>query len=179
MIQPLARRKSDAKPGKPQPSTGNCWEKRIGRSEAAFQRPMIQKKIRELVRYYMDCQEARNLPAIPGAVIMITEKRLRFSPVGKNPNLGMLEIPEETGILRCRRSAPIIGLSAQTEKEVEIDVPATPFYSWILARPSSFLSRLMPSTPGSIPPILFLWRDEGFTRTGIRHWLMTSFGENQ
>src|SRR4030043_2361757 len=76
-------------------------EKRIGRSEAAFQRPMIRKKIRELVQYYSDCQEARNLPAIPGAVLMITEKRLKFSTIGKNPNLGMLQIPEEPGILRC------------------------------------------------------------------------------
>ena len=40
-------------------------EKRIGRSEAAFQRPMIRKKIRELVQYYSECQEAQNLPAIP------------------------------------------------------------------------------------------------------------------
>src|SRR4030042_5339452 len=42
-------------------------EKRIGQSEAAFQRPMIRKKIRELVQYYSHCQEAQNLPAIPGA----------------------------------------------------------------------------------------------------------------
>ena len=60
-------------------------EKRIGRSEAAFQRPMIRKKIRELVQYYSDCQEARNLPAIPGAVIMITEKR---HPSEKIPTWG-------------------------------------------------------------------------------------------
>jgi DGQHR domain-containing protein len=105
-------------------------EKRIGRSEAAFQRPMIRKKIRELVQYYLDCQEARNLPAIPGAVIMITEKRLKFTPVGKNPNLGMLQIPEETGILRCLDGQHrLLALSAQTEKDVEIDVPAVLFDS--------------------------------------------------
>ncbi len=105
-------------------------ERRIGRSEAAFQRPMIRKKIRELVQYYLDCQEARNLPAIPGAVIMITEKRLKFSPIGKNPNLGMLQIPEETGILRCLDGQHrLLALSAQTEKEVEIDVPAVLFDS--------------------------------------------------
>ena len=33
-------------------------EKRIARSEAAFQRPMIRKKIRELVQYYSECREA-------------------------------------------------------------------------------------------------------------------------
>ena len=105
-------------------------EKRIGRSEAAFQRPMIRKKIRELVQYYLDCQEARNLPAIPGAVIMITERPLKFSPIGKNSNLGMLQIPEETGILRCLDGQHrLLALSAQAHKDVEIDVPAVLFDS--------------------------------------------------
>ena len=105
-------------------------EKRIGRSEAAFQRPMIRKKIRELVQYYSDCQEARNLPAIPGAVIMITERPLKFSPTGKNSNLGMLQIPEETGILRCLDGQHrLLALSAEAHKDVEIDVPAVLFDS--------------------------------------------------
>jgi DGQHR domain-containing protein len=103
-------------------------EKRIARSEAAFQRPMIRKKIRELVQYYLDCQEAQNLPAIPGAVIMITEKRLNFSPIGKNPNLGMLQIPEDPGIMRCLDGQHrLLALSAQTGKDIEIDVPAVVF----------------------------------------------------
>ena len=103
-------------------------EKRIGKSEAAFQRPMIRKKIRELVQYYLDCQEAQNLPAIPGAVIMITERRLNFSPIGKNPSLGMLQIPEEPGILRCLDGQHrLLALSAHPEKYAEIDVPAVLF----------------------------------------------------
>jgi DGQHR domain-containing protein len=103
-------------------------EKRIGQSEAAFQRPMIRKKIRELVQYYSHCQEVQNLPAIPGAVIIVTEKRLNFSPIGKNINLGMLQIPEEPGILRCLDGQHrLLALSAQTEKDLEIDVPAVLF----------------------------------------------------
>jgi len=103
-------------------------EKRIGRSEAAFQRPMIRKKIRELVHYYSDCQEAQNLPAIPGAVIMITEKRLNFSPMGKNPNLGMIQIPEEPGILRCLDGQHrLLALSAHQGRQMDIDVPAVLF----------------------------------------------------
>ena len=103
-------------------------EKRIGQSEAAFQRPMIRKKIRELVQYYADCREAQNLPAIPGAVIMITEKRLAFLPTGKNANLGMLQIPEEPGILRCLDGQHrLLALSAQAERDMEIDVPAVLF----------------------------------------------------
>src|SRR4030043_189507 len=115
---------------KTSPINWEMLEKRIARSEAAFQRPMIRKKIRELVQYYLDCQEARNLPAIPGAVIMIAEKRLKFSPIGKNPNLGMLQTPEETGILRCLDGQHrLLALSAQAEKSVEIDVPAVLFDS--------------------------------------------------
>lgn len=118
---------------KPARSSTINWElleKKIGQSEAAFQRPMIRKKIRELVQYYRECQEARNLPAIPGAVIMITERRLKFSPLGKNPNLGMIEIPEETGILRCLDGQHrLLALSAQPEKSIEIDVPAVLFDS--------------------------------------------------
>jgi DGQHR domain-containing protein len=103
-------------------------EKRIGQSEAAFQRPMIRKKIRELVQYYLDCKESQNLPAIPGAVIMITEKKLSFSPIGKNPNLGMLQIPEEPGILRCLDGQHrLLALSAQMGTDLEIDVPAVLF----------------------------------------------------
>jgi DGQHR domain-containing protein len=119
------------KPRKTAKTSAINWEmleKRIGRSEAAFQRPMIRKKIRELVQYYSDCQEAQNLPAIPGAVIMITEKRLTFSPIGKNPNLGMLQIPEEPGILRCLDGQHrLLALNAQAEKNLEIDVPAVLF----------------------------------------------------
>jgi DGQHR domain-containing protein len=116
------------KPAKTSAINWEMLEKRIGQSEAAFQRPMIRKKIRELVQYYSDCQEAQNLPAIPGAVIMITEKRLSFSPIGKNPNLGMLQIPEEPGILRCLDGQHrLLALSAKTEKDLEIDVPAVLF----------------------------------------------------
>jgi DGQHR domain-containing protein len=112
-------------------TSGINWEileRRIARSEVAFQRPVIRKKIRELVQYYSDCQEAQNLPAIPGAVIIITEKRLNFSPLGKNSNLGMLQIPEEPGILRCLDGQHrLLALSAQTEKDTQIDVPAVLF----------------------------------------------------
>jgi DGQHR domain-containing protein len=116
------------KTAKPSAINWELLEKRIGQSAAAFQRPVIRKKIRELVQYYSHCREAQNLPAIPGAVIMITERKLNFSPVGKNPNLGVLQIPEETGILRCLDGQHrLLALSAQAEKDVEIDVPAVLF----------------------------------------------------
>jgi DGQHR domain-containing protein len=122
--------KKKRKPAKTSAINWEMLEKRIGQSEAAFQRPMIRKKIRELVQYYLDCKESQKLPAIPGAVIMITEKKLNFSPLGKNPNLGMLQIPEERGILRCLDGQHrLLALSAQMERDLEIDVPAVLFDS--------------------------------------------------
>jgi DGQHR domain-containing protein len=103
-------------------------ERKIAQSEAAFQRPVIRKKIRELVQYYQDCQESQHLPAIPGAVIMVAEKRLDFSTTGKNTTLGMLQIPEEPGILRCLDGQHrLLALSAKSETDMEIDVPAVLF----------------------------------------------------
>jgi DGQHR domain-containing protein len=75
-------------------------ESRIGESSEAYQRPVIRRKIEELVAYFTDCREAGKLPAIAGAVIMTADKRLTFKPVGQHGSLGTLEIPEEPGVLR-------------------------------------------------------------------------------
>jgi DGQHR domain-containing protein len=121
----------EEKKGKAFKSSSINWElleKRIAQSEAAFQRPVIRKKIRELVQYYLDCQEAQNLPAIPGAVIIITEKRLDFSPLGKSRAAGLLQIPEEPGILRCLDGQHrLLALSGKPDREIQIDVPAVLF----------------------------------------------------
>jgi len=55
-------------------------EKRIAESETAYQRPVIRRKIDELVTYYKECKDAGTLPAIPGAVIITSEKRFTFTP---------------------------------------------------------------------------------------------------
>ena len=78
----------------------DALEKRIGESEAAYQRPVIRRKIDELVAYYRDCKDAGTLPAIPGAVIITSEKRFTFTPVASQHDLGLLQIPEEHGVLR-------------------------------------------------------------------------------
>ncbi len=75
-------------------------ESRIGESTEAYQRPVIRRKIDELLAYFTDCREAGKLPAIPGAVIITSDKRLTFKPVAQHPGLGVLEIPEEPGVLR-------------------------------------------------------------------------------
>ncbi len=76
-------------------------ERRIGGSDRAYQRQIIRKKIDELVQYYEQCRAARNLPSIPGAVIISSDETLRFDPVEEGSNLGTLKVPEREGILRA------------------------------------------------------------------------------
>ncbi|HET7853374.1 MAG TPA: DGQHR domain-containing protein, partial [Candidatus Methylomirabilis sp.] len=119
-------------PGKrPRRASRINWElleKRIARGEAAFQRPLIRRKIEELLKYYRDCQEAGNLPAIPGAVIIIAERRLQFAPGGGSRSLGHLQIPEEAGILRALDGQHrLLALHAAADELKGMEVPAVVF----------------------------------------------------
>ena len=76
-------------------------ERRIASSEKAYQRQIIRKKIDELVAYYEQCRQARDLPSIPGAVIISCDEPLKFEPVSGDPALGILKVPEREGILRA------------------------------------------------------------------------------
>lgn len=90
--------------GKKKPKGRVNWEfleRKISASEHAFQRPIIQKKIDELVGYYLQCAETGTLPAIPGSVLLVSEKRLEFAAGGGRGDSGALRLPEESGILRA------------------------------------------------------------------------------
>jgi len=76
-------------------------EKRIAASAEAYQRPVIRKKIAELVDYYRQCSDTGNLPAIPGAVLLVADRRLEFTPTSSHRVLGVLQIPAEGGVLRA------------------------------------------------------------------------------
>ena len=56
-------------------------ERRIASSEKAYQRQIIRRKIDELVQYYEQCRQARDLPSIAGAVIISCDEKLTFEPV--------------------------------------------------------------------------------------------------
>jgi len=107
-------------------------EKRIGESEAAYQRPVIRRKIDELVAYYASARTPATLPAIPGAVIITSEKRFTFTPVAGHHDLGLLQIPEEHGVLRVldgqHRLLALHALS-QAGENMNIEVPAVLFDS--------------------------------------------------
>jgi DGQHR domain-containing protein len=105
-------------------------EKRISESEAAYQRPVIRRKIDELVSYYRECKDAGTLPPIPGAVIITSEKRFTFTPIAGHHDIGLLQIPEEHGVLRVldgqHRLLALHALS-QAGEQMGIEVPAVLF----------------------------------------------------
>ncbi len=108
----------------------DALEKRISESETAYQRPVIRRKIDELVQYYRECKEAGTLPPIPGAVIITSERRFTFTPVAGHHDIGLLQIPEEHGVLRVldgqHRLLALHALS-QAGEQMGIEVPAVLF----------------------------------------------------
>jgi DGQHR domain-containing protein len=95
---PAARRKT--KPRGPR-INWELLERRIAASAEAYQRPVIRRKITELVEYYTQCADTGNLPAIPGAVLLVADRRLEFTPTSSHRVLGVLQIPAEEGVLRA------------------------------------------------------------------------------
>ena len=76
-------------------------EQRIASSDRAYQRHIIRRKIDELVQYYEQCRQARDLPSIPGAVIISCDEKLKFEPAQDGASVGTLKVPEREGILRA------------------------------------------------------------------------------
>src|SRR6187399_1297368 len=76
-------------------------ERRIAANDKAYQRQIIRKKIDELVQYYEQCRQARDLPSIPGAVIISCDEKLSFQATDGDSRVGILKVPEREGILRA------------------------------------------------------------------------------
>ena len=87
--------------GLPSKVNWDLLERRIASSERAYQRQIIRRKIDEIVQYYEQCRQARDLPSIPGAVIISSDEPLRFEPAGEGLTIGTLKVPEREGILRA------------------------------------------------------------------------------
>ncbi len=107
-------------------------EKKIAASEQAFQRPIIKRKIDELVAYYLQCADSGTLPAIPGSVLLVSEKRLEFAPSSGRADSGSLKLPEESGILRALDGQHrLLALHQLAEKHSlrDFQVPAVVFDS--------------------------------------------------
>jgi DGQHR domain-containing protein len=105
-------------------------ERRIASSEKAYQRQIIRRKIDELVQYYEQCRQARDLPSIAGAVIISCDEKLTFEPIESGSSVGRLKVPEREGILRAIDGQHrLLALHADIEnmKDEEFTVPAIIF----------------------------------------------------
>ena len=95
-------RGSKQKPGTaPSKVNWDFLERRIASSDKAYQRQIIRRKIDELVQYYEQCRQARDLPSIPGAVIISCDEKLSFQAADGDARVGILKVPEREGILRA------------------------------------------------------------------------------
>jgi DGQHR domain-containing protein len=103
-VQPGVRggKRRSGDPGTPVSKVNwDLLERRIASSEKAYQRHIIRRKIDELVQYYEQCRQARDLPSIPGAVIISCDEKLTFQPLDGDSRVGILKVPEREGILRA------------------------------------------------------------------------------
>jgi DGQHR domain-containing protein len=87
--------------GQPSKVNWDLLERRIASSDKAYQRQIIRRKIDELVQYYEQCRQARDLPSIPGAVIISCDEKLTFHSADGDSRVGILKVPEREGILRA------------------------------------------------------------------------------
>jgi DGQHR domain-containing protein len=121
-----------ARPGAaPSKVNWDFLERRIASSDKAYQRQIIRRKIDELVQYYEQCRQARDLPSIPGAVIISCDEKLTFQPTEPDSRVGVLKVPEREGILRAIDGQHrLLALHADIERfegDDEFAVPAIIF----------------------------------------------------
>ncbi|MBI3183290.1 MAG: DGQHR domain-containing protein [Myxococcales bacterium] len=118
-----------------QPSLVN-WseiERKVHTSEKAFQRPILRKKIEDLVQHYQQCREDGAVPAIPGAVLVVSEEPVTFTAQGANPFVGLVQLSESEGTLRVldgqHRLLALDALLSSPEADAirEVQVPAILF----------------------------------------------------
>jgi DGQHR domain-containing protein len=122
--------KRPTKQGKAGKINWDVLEQRLAHSEEAYQRPVIHKKIAELMEYYIQCAESANLPAVPGAVLLVADRRLEFVPISSHRVLGVLQLPPEEGALRAldgqHRLLAMHQLAEQRQVD-DVQVPAVIF----------------------------------------------------
>ncbi|HWK08872.1 MAG TPA: DGQHR domain-containing protein, partial [Vicinamibacterales bacterium] len=127
---PVRGGRRKGQPAAPSKVNWDLLERRIASSEKAYQRQIIRKKIDELVQYYEQCRQARDLPSIAGAVIISCDEPLKFEPVEEGSSLGVLKVPEREGILRAIDGQHrLLALHADIERfgDEKFTVPAVIF----------------------------------------------------
>ncbi len=65
---------------------------RIERSDAAFQRRLSRRKVKDLVNFF---ETAESQPPIPGTVLLFTPQALRFTPLDGRESVGFVTEPSD------------------------------------------------------------------------------------
>ena len=100
---------------------------KIERSEKAFQRALSKAKVKSIKNFY---ETAVSQPPIPGSVLMFTNERLSFDPVGKWENIGEMREPRGQYLIvdgQHRLAALYFYLQTHPEEARTIYVPTVIF----------------------------------------------------
>jgi len=100
---------------------------KIERTEKAFQRQLSKAKVRAIKNFY---ETAVSQPPIPGAVLLFTEERLSFDPVGRFDNVGNLQEPRKGYLIidgQHRLAALHFYMQDRPEEASSIHVPCVIF----------------------------------------------------
>jgi len=69
---------------------------RIERSDKAFQRKLMRRKVAQILDFFLQAQEQ---PIIPGTVLLYTSEKLKFEPIPPQEMVGDLSEPEDKFII--------------------------------------------------------------------------------
>jgi DGQHR domain-containing protein len=100
---------------------------RIERTDHAFQRDLSRSKVKSIRNFY---ETAGTQPPIPATVLLFTNERLRFSPIGEFENVGNLQEPHGKYLIvdgQHRLAALEFYLRTHPEEARAIHVPAVIF----------------------------------------------------
>jgi len=101
--------------------------KGIERSDKAFQRGLIRRKVRDIVNFY---ENAQSQPMVPGPVLLYTGETLGFEPFGEYRALGNLEEPQSPFIIidgQHRLAGMRLYAERHPEEAEAVEVPAIIF----------------------------------------------------
>lgn len=122
-----------ARRGRPSSVNWEQIERKVHTSEKAFQRTVLRRKIEELVEHYRQCRDDAAVPAIPGAVLLVSDEPIAFTASGANPFVGLAQLSEGEGTLRVldgqHRLLALDAMLASPEAEAMrgVQVPAILF----------------------------------------------------
>jgi DGQHR domain-containing protein len=99
----------------------------VEQSDRAFQRGLIQRKVRDILNFY---ENAQSQPMVPGPVLLYTAEMLDFKPLGDYQTMGNLSEPDAPFIVidgQHRLAGMRTFLDKHPEEAENVEVPAIVF----------------------------------------------------